>query len=98
MLLRIDPALRDWFASAAGEQDRSRNQVMERWLQALPDAMAALESSKGLDATDVVQVMGQLLVEKMVSLGCASPFVATGWQFHQHQRREQAAELREDKR
>jgi hypothetical protein len=83
-VLRIDPDLARWFASAAELQGRSRTQFMERWLNVLRTLSTHMEhyQHRGVSPFDAVDVVGADFVGELIRLGLANELMKQAWDLH----------------
>lgn len=96
ILLRVDPELADWFASAAESQGRSRTKLMEMWLEALRDEVERIGKLEGgADPFGAVDDLGEALVQKVIDLGMANSVLKFA---REQQLAERRAEVEEAKR
>jgi hypothetical protein len=84
LVLRIDPDLARWYASAAELQGRSRTQFMERWLNVLRTLSTHMEQyeHRGVSPFDAVDVVGADFVGELIRLGLANELMKQAWDLH----------------
>ncbi|MGA3066567.1 MAG: hypothetical protein ABSF29_06940 [Tepidisphaeraceae bacterium] len=80
--LRVSPRVAKWYADRSAEAGRSRNNLLELWLEALPEVMdefteyAEIErgrgEGRGRSGSAIVEFFGERFVRKVAHLGLSS--------------------------